>query len=130
MSVAVLIVTHEGIGTRLLAVAERMLGRLPLPAQALEMAFDADPQATLLAASNAMRHLDLGDGVLVLTDLYGATPANVAARLVFLGTRVRRVAGLSLPMLLRTFNYPDLDLDAMAAAAAAGARMGVIVDDA
>jgi len=130
MSVAILLVTHEGIGPRLLAVAERMLGRLPLPTQVLEVPFDADPQAMLIAASAALRRIDQGDGVLVLTDLYGATPANVAARLVFLGTRVRRVAGLSLPMLLRTFNYPDLELDAMADAAAAGARMGVIADDA
>lgn len=130
MSVALLLVTHEGIGTRLLAVAERMLGRLPLPADVLEMPFDADPQATLLRASNALRRLDQGGGVLLLTDLYGASPANAAARLMFMGTQVRRVAGLNLPMLLRAFNYPDLDLDAMAAAAAAGGRMGVIVDDA
>lgn len=130
MSVAILLVTHEGIGPRVLAVAERMMGRLPLPAEALEVRFDADPDAMLIAASAAMRRIEQGDGVLVLTDLYGATPANIAARLMFLGSQVRRVAGLNLPMLLRTFNYPDLDLDAMAAAAAAGARMGVINDDA
>lgn len=52
-----------------------------------------------------MRELDTGAGVLVLTDVYGATPSNVAAKLANLGGRVRRVAGVNLPMLLRVMNY-------------------------
>lgn len=114
----------------MIAVAERMLGGLPLPVAALDVPFDADPEAMLVAASGAMRRIDQGDGVLILSDLYGATPANIARRAAFLGSPVRRVAGLSLPMLLRALNYPDLDLDAMAKAAVAGARLGVIADDA
>ena len=47
-------------------------------------------------------------GVLVLTDLYGASPSNLAARLARLGTPVRRVSALNLPMLLRVMNYPEL----------------------
>jgi len=130
MSVAILLITHEGLGRPLIAAAERMLGGLPLPVAALDVPFDADPEAMLVAASGAMRRIDQGDGVLILSDLYGATPANIARRAAFLGSPVRRVAGLSLPMLLRALNYPDLDLDAMAKAAVAGARLGVIADDA
>ncbi|PKM06718.1 MAG: PTS fructose IIA subunit family protein [Gammaproteobacteria bacterium HGW-Gammaproteobacteria-4] len=130
MSVAILLITHDGLGSPLIAVAERMLGGLPLPVAALDVPFDADPEAMLVAASGAMRRIDQGDGVLILSDLYGATPANIARRAAFLGSPVRRVAGLSLPMLLRALNYPDLDLDAMAKAAVAGARLGVIADDA
>lgn len=130
MSVAILLITHDGLGRPLIAVAERMLGGLPLPVAALDVPFDADPEAMLVAASGAMRRIDQGDGVLILSDLYGATPANIARRAAFLGSPVRRVAGLSLPMLLRALNYPDLDLDAMAKAAVAGARLGVIADDA
>ena len=66
----------------------------------------------------------------MLTDLYGATPSNIAARLARLGTPVRRVSALSLPMLLRVMNYADLDLDELPAVAAAGARNGAITDDA
>ena len=77
-----------------------------------------------------MRRVDGGDGVLVLTDLYGATPSNLAARLARLGTPVRRVSALSLPMLLRVMNYADLGLDELPAVAAAGARNGAITDDA
>ena len=66
--------------------------------------------------------------MLVLTDVYGATPANVAARLAHLGTPVRRVSALSLPMLLRVLNYPELALAELPAVAAAGARNGVVLD--
>ena len=129
MSVGVLLVTHEGIGQPLLAVAARLLGRLPLACEAFEVPFDGEPEALLPQASAAMRRVDGGDGVLVLTDLYGATPANLAARLARLGTPVRRVSALSLPMLLRVMNYAELELADLPAVAAAGARSGAIIDD-
>lgn len=130
MAVGVLLITHPGIGTALLAVAQRLLARLPLRATAFEVPFDADPDALLPAASAALRSVDGDGGVLVLTDLYGASPSNLAARVARLGTPVRRVSGLSLPMLLRVMNYPELGLQEMPAVAAAGARIGVIHDDA
>ena len=130
MAVSILLVTHEGIGTALLAVATRLLRQLPLRAEAFEVPFDADPDALLPQASAALRRVDGGQGVLVLTDLYGASPSNLAAKLARIGTPVRRVSALSLPMLLRVMNYADLDLDALPAVAAAGARNGVIQDDA
>ena len=129
MTVGVLLVTHEGIGTALLAVAGGLLRPLPLKLEAFEVPFDADPDALLPAASAALRRVDGGDGVLVLTDLYGATPANLAARLARLGTPVRRVSALSLPMLLRVMNYAELELADLPAVAAAGARCGAIIDD-
>lgn len=130
MAVGVLLVTHKGIGTALLAVAGKLMPNLPLRAEAFEVAFDSDPDAELPAASAALRRVDGGEGVLVLTDLYGASPSNLAARLARLGTPVRRVSGLGLPMLLRVMNYAELGLDELPAVAAAGARNGVVRDDA
>lgn len=130
MSVGILLLTHEGIGSALLGVASRLLNPLPLRVEALEVAFDGDPDDLLPQASAALRRIDGGDGVLVLTDLYGATPSNLAAALALLGTRVHRVSGLSLPMLLRVLNYAELGLDELPAVAAAGARNGVRQDDA
>ena len=130
MTVGILLITHEGIGNALLAVAARLLQPLPLRAEALEVPFDGDPDALLPLASAALRRIDGGDGVLVLTDLYGATPSNLAAKLARLGTPVRRVSGLSLPMLLRVMNYAELPLDELPAVAAAGARNGVLMEDA
>ena len=133
MAVGILLVTHPGIGSALVEVAGRMLRQLPLKTEAFELfqslmnklRFDALPQA-----SAALRRVDGGDGVLILTDLYGASPSNLAARLARLGTPARRVASLNLPMLLRVMNYAELPLDELPAIAAAGARNGAIIDDA
>ncbi len=130
MAVGILLVTHAGIGSALLAVTTALLRNLPLKVEVFEVAFDADHDALLPLASAALRRADGGDGVLVMTDLYGASPSNLAARLTFLGTPVRRVSALNLPMLLRVLNYPELPLDQLPAVAAAGARNGVIHDDA
>ncbi|HZH43683.1 MAG TPA: PTS sugar transporter subunit IIA [Lysobacter sp.] len=130
MAVGILLVTHQGVGPALMSVATRLLHTLPLPTEALEVPFDGDLEALLPQASAALRRVDRGDGVLVLTDLYGATPSNLAARLSRLGTPVRRVSALSLPMLLRVMNYAELPLDELLSVASIGARNGVVLDDA
>lgn len=130
MAVGIVLVTHEGIGSALREVAARLLQPLPLRVEVLEVPFDGSPDIVLPLASAALRRADAGDGVLLLTDLYGASPSNVAARVAQLGTRVRRVSALNLPMLLRVLNYADLALDELTAIAVAGARNGVRLDDA
>lgn len=130
MSVGILLLTHEGAAVAYAPLVQRLLGRLPLRIEAFELAFDTDLEATLPAASAAMRRVDSGDGVLILTDLYGASPSNLAARLVQLGTPARRVAGLNLPMLLRACNYPDQTLDELALTAVNGGKTGVVLDHA
>ncbi|WP_166206314.1 PTS sugar transporter subunit IIA [Cognatiluteimonas telluris] len=130
MTVGVLLITHEGIGSALIAAATRLLRQLPLKTEAFEVPWDGDADTLLPAASAALRRVDDGDGALLLTDLYGATPSNLASKLARIGTPVRRVSALNLPMLLRVMNYADLELDELPAIAAAGARNGVIQDDA
>ena len=130
MTCGILLVTHPGVGAPLLDVATRLLRQLPLKAEAFEVPFDADLDALLPLASAALRRVEGEAGVLVLTDLYGASPANLAAKLARLGTPVRRVSALSLPMLLRVMNYPEQGLDELPATAAAGTRNGAIIDDA
>lgn len=129
MAVGILLLTHEGIGTAMKQVAERLLAPPPLRIEVFEVPFAADPDAVLPLASAALRRADSGDGVLVLTDLYGASPANVGGRLSHLGTRVRRVSALNLSMLLRVLNYGELALDELPPIAVAGGRNGVQVDD-
>ena len=130
MTVGILLVTHPGIGSALVEVSTRLLRQLPLKTEAFEVPFDADPDDLLPLASAALRRVDGGQGVLVLTDLYGATPSNLAAKLARIGTPVKRVSALSLPMLLRVMNYAEMDLDEIPNVAGAGARNGVIHDDA
>ncbi|WP_312711291.1 PTS fructose IIA subunit family protein [Stenotrophomonas sp.] len=130
MTCGILLVTHPGVGTSLLDVATRLLRHLPLKTDAFEVPFDADMDVLLPLASAALRRVDSGQGVLILTDLYGASPSNLAGQLARLGTPARRVSALSLPMLLRVMNYPEQGLDQLPATAAAGTRNGAIVDDA
>lgn len=129
MAIGILLVTHEGIGNALLAVARRLVTPLPLHVEVLELPFDAEPDSVLPLASAALRRADSGDGVLLMTDLYGASPSNLAARAAQLGTPVRRVSAVNLPMLLRVMNYAELGLDEMPAIAVAGGRNGVLLDD-
>ncbi|MFZ7095708.1 PTS sugar transporter subunit IIA [Luteimonas dalianensis] len=129
MATGILIVTQPGIGQALVGAAEGVLGRLPLQCGTFEVPHGTDPDTLLPAASAAMRRVDGGDGVLVLIDMHGSAAARVASKLAHLGTPVRRVAGASLPMLLRVLDYADKPLDELPAIAAAGARNGVILED-
>lgn len=130
MSVGVLLMTHEAMGAALMAAARHVLGRLPLDLEVIEVEASADPDSTLGMAARQARGLDHGDGVLVLTDLYGATPCNVAQRLPSLGVNMHCVSGLNLPMLLRVLNYPEQSLDELAQTAASGGRGGIFIDHA
>jgi PTS system ascorbate-specific IIA component len=126
MSVGVLIITHEGIGSSVLEAATRMLGGCPLRAETLAVALEADAEALRAVADQRASTLDDGDGVLVLTDLYGSTPSNIAASLASRGA-VRIVSGLNLPMLVRVLNYPDDDLASLADKAVSGGNRGILL---
>ncbi len=130
MSVGVLLLTHEAMGVALVAAARHVLGKLTLPLDVIEVDSSADPDNTLTDAARHARVLDHGQGVLVLTDLYGATPCNVAQRLPGLGLNMHCVSGLNLPMLLRVLNYPEQSLDELAQTAASGGRGGILIDHA
>src|SRR6185503_18449078 len=90
----------------------------------------SDVERALSDTAARVRALDSGEGVLILTDVYGATPSNVAGKLRGLGLDVHRVSGLSLPMLLRVLNYPEQPLLELAQTAASGGRAGVVIDHA
>ena len=130
MSVGILLLTHESMGAALITTAKRVLGRIPLHVDALAIPPGCDVDCALRDAAARARALDEGDGVLVLTDVYGATPSNVGEKLGSLGIEVRRVSGLNLPMLLRVFNYPEQSLPELVQTAASGGRAGVVIDHA
>lgn len=126
MSVGLLIISHDGIGPALLGTAALMLDGCPLKAKLLTASRESDPEELMANAEDLIESLDEGDGVLILTDLYGSTPSNVARKLAS-RYNVRIVTGLNLPMLLRVLNYPRLGLVALADKALSGGRDGVIL---
>lgn len=130
MDVGVLLVGHEGACAHYAPLVWRLLGHRTLRIECFELPFDLPLDTALPQASAALRRADAGDGVLILTDVYGASPSNLAARLTQLGTPTRRVAGLNLPMLLRICNYADQPLDELALTAVNGGKTGVVLDHA
>jgi PTS system ascorbate-specific IIA component len=130
MSVGILLLTHEEMGAALIATAHHILGRMPLTVEAHAIPPGSDAELALAETLAHVRKLDAGDGVLVLTDVYGATPSNVAEKLSADGLPIRRVSGLNLPMLLRVLNYAEQPLVELAQTAALGGRTGIRIDDA
>lgn len=125
MNVGILLVTHGNIGAVLLQTAIDVLGVCPLQTSTLSAPTDCDPEQVFEEAVKMANRLDSGDGVLVLTDLYGSTPSNIACRLQEQHT-VRVVSGVNLPMLIRVLNYPGMDLNELTHKAVTGGRDGVL----
>jgi PTS system ascorbate-specific IIA component len=98
--IGILIVTHGEIGTAMLESAAQILGARPAQTCTLSVWRQDDPDDLVLRAREMMEQIDAGDGVLILTDIFGATPGNVVSKLLQDG-RVEGVSGVSLPMLLR-----------------------------
>lgn len=126
MSVGLLLITHDRLGEQLLQTATTMLGLCPLNAESIAVRGDGDPDAVIETAGQILARLDEGDGVLLLTDIYGSTPSNIAMRLLD-SRRATLVAGVNLPMLIRVLNYPRLSLDELAQKALSGGRDGVLL---
>jgi mannose PTS system EIIA component len=129
VSVGVLLVTHEGVGSSLLAAARTVLRLLTVPVDVLEVGWQCEPGELRHRANVLLRELDKGAGVLVLTDIFGATPANVVSDLEH-GRKLARVSGLNLPMLLKVLTYGgDWDLEKLTEAARESGRNGIVSED-
>ena len=115
--------THGAIGAALLSEARHIIDGEPRAVRAVEARGEDDE---LVLALDAM---ELGGGVLVLTDLQGASPANRALHVAQSVPACRVVAGLNLPMLLRVLNYRGEPLDALAQIAVDGGARGVTALD-
>lgn len=126
MNVGLLIITHHDVGRVLLETTVSMLCCQPIPTALLDVVADKDPDSLLDRAHQLAREVDQGDGVLVLTDLFGSTPSNIAWALQR-DHHAMVIAGISLPMLLRVMNYPHLSLPELAEKALSGGRDGVLM---
>lgn len=104
--IGILIVSHGAFGESLIHSASHVLGKRPLYLRQVGITVHDDPDAILPMAKDLIRFLDQGQGVLVLSDIYGATPSNIAGRLLEPG-RVEGIAGVNLPMLIRALTYRE-----------------------
>jgi mannose PTS system EIIA component len=123
--IGVLVVTHGSIGEALLASATQILGNAQPQTATLSVWRQDDPDDLVLRARELLDTLDAGDGVLVITDIFGATPGNVVSRLLEDG-KVEGVSGASLPMLLRVLTSRNGSLSAAVRRALSGGAEGVV----
>ncbi len=123
--VGILIIAHGELGGSLIECARHVLGKQPPQLAALAVHNHDDPLDLLPHAKALVSQLDSGDGVIVLSDIYGATPCNLVAKLVEPG-KVAGVAGVNLPMLVRVMTYQKEPLSKLVTKAISGGRDGVV----
>lgn len=123
--IGILIVAHGTLGESLIHCASHCMGGRPLHLRAVGVTVHDNPDAILPQCQELVRQLDEGEGVLVFSDICGATPYNIATRLLDPG-RVEVVAGINLPMLLRALTYRSKPLAELVEKALSGGRDGVM----
>jgi PTS system mannose-specific IIA component len=123
--IGILIVAHGTLSESLAGALSHVLGARPPQFKTLQVAATDDPLHLLPTARELVAELDTGDGVLIFSDIYGATPCNLATKLLVSG-RVEGVAGVNLPMLVRAFTYRDKGMETMIKKAISGGCDGVL----
>ena len=123
--IGILIITHGTLGESLIHCASHVLNKRPPRLKQLGVTAQDDPTLLLPQARALAKELDEGAGVLILSDMYGGTPSNLASKLVAPG-KIEAVAGVSLPMLIRVLTYRDRDLQTIVTKAISGGCEGVI----
>jgi PTS system ascorbate-specific IIA component len=123
--IGIFLITHTTYGESLIQCACHVLNKRPPQIAQLGVAAQDDPLDALPLAQEMLKLVDTGDGVLILTDIYGATPSNIALKLLQPG-HIEGLAGVNLPMLLRALTYRDKDMETLLTRAASGGRDGVL----
>ncbi len=124
MNVGILIITHSDIGKQILLTATSVFGVSPFRVEILSVDNFDQPNDVKQLGEKYVNFLDKGDGVLVLTDIVGTTPSNIAESIDH--KKMKVVAGLNLSMILNVFNYPNDSLDKLAKKAIEGGIDGIM----
>jgi PTS system ascorbate-specific IIA component len=123
--IGILLITHGTFGESLIQNACHVLNKRPPQIAQLGVAAQDDPLDLLPTARRMRNAIDNGEGVLLLTDVWGASPSNLAVKLLEAG-KTEGLAGVNLPMLLRAISYREKGWEILLARATTGARDGVL----
>ena len=123
--IGIFLITHGSLGESLVQCACHVLNKRPPQVAQLGVTAQDDPLEALPLVRDMLKLVDSGRGVLILTDIYGATPSNLAMKLLEPG-RIEGIAGVNLPMLLRAITYRDEDMETLVTRTVAGGRDGVL----
>lgn len=129
MSTNVLLITHANMGKSLLNELKNTFEKLPLIFVASNIKQQDNPEILINQLNKKIKQLDKGDGILILTDLYGSTPSNIAYALKKqCKNNIRIISGVNLPMLVTIVNYANLPLDKMVTKVIRGGKKGIVDD--
>ena len=123
--IGILIIAHGTLGESLIHCASHVLNKRPARLKQLGITAQDDPLLLLPQARALVKELDGGSGVLILSDMYGGSPSNIASKLLVPG-RVEGVAGVNLPMVIRALTYRDRPLATLLTKAVSGGCEGVL----
>ena len=123
--IGILIIAHGNLGESLIHCASHVFGGHPPHLAQIGVALHDEPNTLLPRVQEVVQSLDQGEGVLVLSDMYGATPCNICCRMMEPG-KLEVVAGVNLPMLVRVLTYRNEPLSVLVEKAISGGRDGVI----
>jgi PTS system ascorbate-specific IIA component len=123
--VGILLMTHAPLGQAFIAAVNHVFRGPTEHIEAIDVAPDQDLAEVQALAKEAIKRVDDGDGVLVITDIKGGTPSNCCNSLADAG-HVEVIAGISMPMLLRAITYRRDTLDVVVEMALAGAQNGAV----
>ncbi len=123
--VGILIIAHGTLGESLIHCASHVLNKRPARLRQLGVTAQDDPLLLVPQARDLVKQLDSGSGVVILSDMYGGSPSNIAAKLLQPG-RVEGVAGVNLPMLIRVLTYRERALSTVITKAVSGGCEGVM----
>ena len=123
--IGLLIIAHGNLGESLIACANHVMNKQTPQLASLQVNICDDPSDLLPLAQALVDSLDTGEGVLVLSDMYGATPCNLVIKLLA-SKNVQAVAGVNLPMLVRVLTYRKESLAKIVEKAVSGGRDGVV----
>lgn len=123
--IGILIIAHGSLGESLMECAKHVIGNQPTQLAYLGVSIHDKPADLLPKAQALVAKLNTGDGVLVLSDMYGATPCNIVTKLLVPGV-IEGVAGVNMPMIVRTMTYRHESLMGLVEKALSGGREGVV----
>ena len=123
--IGILLITHGDLGKSLIECATHVLGEKPKFLDSLTIENDCAHDNMYKEISEKINRLDQGKGVLILTDIFGATPCNIITKIIEPG-KVNAIAGVNLSMLIRSISYRHESFEALIAKAIEGAQDGII----
>jgi PTS system ascorbate-specific IIA component len=124
MPVKILLLTHKEVGEAMIDAAKNTLVNLSLACDTISVHHDTDFNVLVDRLASTVNETASEGGVLILTDLYGSTPCNIAKKICE-NSACEVVTGLNLAMLIRIMNYDSLPLNELAKIACEGGKQSI-----